>query len=67
MHKHRPTHSTQSDILDDPLDGYPDRKPFYTLAFLLLRRPDASAEEQAVSEPDRAYFYIPEDVKQQSR
>ena len=63
MLSRRPTKNPQSNILRDPLDGYPDCKPYYTLAFLLLRRLDGAEEQQAASEPDYEYFYRPEDLK----
>ena len=67
MQSHRPTKTTQSDILDDPLDGYPNRQPFYVLAFLLLRRLQAEPDKPATAESDGAYFYLPDDLKRLPR
>jgi hypothetical protein len=63
MLNRRLTKNVESDILNDPLDGYPGRQPYYTLAFLLLRRPQADREKQPVPDSDGAYFYLPEDLK----
>ena len=55
MFKRRPTKRTESDIQYDPLDGYPDRQPYYALGFLLLRRPKPAPEAQARPELASAY------------
>jgi hypothetical protein len=59
----RPAKNVESKLLNYPLDGYPDRQPFYVLGFLLLRRPQGAADKQPAPESESAYFYLPEELK----